>query len=146
MQYYILQNNIKQGPFSEEELSRKNINAHTMVWSVGFTNWKEAKDVPELSEVLSNLPPEPPTLNVMPKTWLVESILVTCFCCLPFGIIGIVNATKIEGEYNAGNYQQALQYSRQAKKWTLVGFFIALVFFIIYLLVLAISFIITINN
>lgn len=115
MQYYILQNNIKQGPFSEEELSSKNINAHTMVWSVGFTNWKEAKDVPELSEVLSNLPPEPPTLNVMPKTWLVESILVTCFCCLPFGIIGIVNATKIEGEYNAGNYQQALQYSRQAK-------------------------------
>ena len=30
--------------------------------------------------------------NVQPKTWLVESILVTLFCCLPFGIVGIVNA------------------------------------------------------
>lgn len=146
MQYYILQNNIKQGPFSEEELSSKNINANTMVWSVGFANWKEAKDVPELSNILSNLPPEPPVLKSMPKTWLVESILVTCFCCLPFGIIGIVNATKIEEEYNCGNYQQALQHSKQAKKWVFLGFFIALALFLIYILILLISFIISINS
>jgi len=31
-----------------------------------------------------------------PKSWLVESILVTLFCCLPFGIAGIVNASRVE--------------------------------------------------
>lgn len=145
MQFYILQNNIKQGPFSEEELSHKNINAHTMVWTVGFSNWKEAKDVPELSQLLASLPPEPPILKTMPKTWLVESILVTCFCCLPFGVMGIINATKIEEEYRCGNYQQVLQRSKQAKKWTLLGFFIALGIFVIYMLILVISIIITSN-
>ncbi|CCZ47441.1 uncharacterized protein BN750_01815 [Bacteroides sp. CAG:661] len=145
MQFYILQNNIKQGPFSKEELSHQNINAHTMVWGMGFSNWKEAKDVPELSEILSCLPPEPPISNIMPKTWLVESILVTCLCCLPFGIAGIINATKIEEEYNSGKYQQALQHSKQAKKWTLWGFFTALGILLIYLLILIISLIITTN-
>ena len=33
--------------------------------------------------------------NVCPKTWMAESILVTILCCLPFGIIGIVNAAKV---------------------------------------------------
>ena len=142
MQFYILQNNIKQGPFSEEELSHKNINAHTMVWKVGFSNWKEAKDVPELSEILLCLPPEPPISNTMPKTWLIESILVTCLCCLPLGIVGIINATKIEDEYNNGRYQQALQHSKQAKKWVLWGFFTGLGSLLIYLLILIISLII----
>lgn len=145
MQFYILQNNIKQGPFSEDELSHKNINANTMVWRVGFSNWKEAKDVPELSEILSCLPPEPPFLNAMPKTWLVESIIVTCLCCLPFGIAGIINATKIEDEYNNGKYQQALQHSKQAKKWVLWGFFIALGILLIYFVTLTISLIVTTN-
>lgn len=96
MEFYILQNNKKQGPYSLEELSNKNINADTMVWNVGLSNWKPAKTVSELSDLLSNLPPVPPPSQSMPKTWLVESILVTCFCCLPFGIVGIINATKIE--------------------------------------------------
>ena len=145
MQYYILQNNIKQGPFTEEELSNKNITAHTMVWRAGFPNWKEAKDVPELTGILTSLPPEPPTQNAMPKTWLVESILVTLFCCLPFGIVGIIYANKIEEEYNSGRYQQALQHSIQAKKWTFWGCFTGLGILIIYIFLLIISIAIT-NN
>lgn len=31
--------------------------------------------------------------QVCPKTWMAESILVTVFCCLPFGIAGIVFAS-----------------------------------------------------
>lgn len=139
MEYYILRNNIKEGPFSGEELTSMNIDGHTMVWRVGFSNWKEAKDVPELSNILSSLPPEIPILNVMPKTWLVEAILVTCFCCLPFGIVGIINATKIENEFNKGEYQQALVHSEQAKKWTLWGFFSAIIIFIIYIVILLAS-------
>lgn len=70
-----------------------------MIWHVGLSTWQPAKNTPELCDLLSSLPPEPIQNNQMPKTWLVESILVTCLCCLPFGIVGIVNATKVESAY-----------------------------------------------
>ncbi|MFN8258794.1 MAG: CD225/dispanin family protein [Bacteroidales bacterium] len=58
-----------------------------------------------------------------PKTWLVESILVTLFCCLPFGIIGIINASKVESKFMAGAVDEAIQASKDAGKWTKIGFF-----------------------
>ncbi|MDR2058232.1 MAG: CD225/dispanin family protein [Dysgonamonadaceae bacterium] len=69
-----------------------------------------------------------------PKTWLVESILVTLFCCLPFGIVGIVNASKVESAFYAGNMQEALRLSNEAGKWTKIGFGIGLAGTIIYLI------------
>lgn len=148
MDFYILINNSKQGPFPVEELANRKITPNTMVWAIGFSNWKPAKQVPELSDLLSSLPPEPPLINtnIMPKTWLVESILVTCFCCLPFGIIGIIHATKIESLYHNGQYEQALNHSKQAKKWTLFGFFSMLVIGLLYLVVLGIYILIVANN
>lgn len=65
--------------------------------------------------------------NRLPKTWLLESILVTLFCCLPFGIAGIVNASKVESRYYAGDYSEAERVSEQAGKWTKIGFWIGLV-------------------
>lgn len=72
--------------------------------------------------------------NICPKTWMAESILVTIFCCLPFGIVGIVNASKVSSLYAQGNYTEAQQASSNAKKWTKIGFFIGLAFIVIYLL------------
>ncbi len=73
-----------------------------------------------------------------PKNYLVESILVTIFCCLIFGIIGIVNASKVNSEYNAGNYEAAMEASKNAKKWTLWGFIIgALIGVAYFILVMA---------
>ena len=51
-----------------------------------------------------------------PKTWLVESILATLFCCLPFGIAGIVNAAKVESRFFAGDTEGALRASQEAGK------------------------------
>lgn len=68
----------------------------------------------------------------MPKNWLVESILVTVLCCLPFGIAGIVSATKVESLYYAGDYEAAEQASKDAKKWTIVGFSSTFVLIILY--------------
>ena len=65
----------------------------------------------------------PPT---MPKNWLVESILVTIFCCLPFGIAGIVFATQVNSKYAAGDYEGALRSSRDAAKWTKIGFWVGI--------------------
>ncbi|NQX78251.1 CD225/dispanin family protein [Gilvibacter sp.] len=66
-----------------------------------------------------------------PKNYLVESILVTIFCCLIFGIIGIVNAAKVNSEYEAGNIEVALAASKQAKTWTLWGFIIGILQYVI---------------
>ena len=50
-----------------------------------------------------------------PKNYLIESILATIFCCLPFGIAGIVFASKVNSEYEAGNYEAAVKASKDAK-------------------------------
>ncbi|HRH49753.1 MAG TPA: CD225/dispanin family protein [Panacibacter sp.] len=61
-----------------------------------------------------------------PKNWLVESILVTILCCLPFGIAGIVFASQVNTKYAAGDYNGALQASKDAGKWTKIGFWIGI--------------------
>jgi len=69
-----------------------------------------------------------------PKNWLVESILVTIFCCLIFGIISIVYAAQVNSKYDAGDYEGALQSSKEAGKWTRIGFFCGIAFVILYFL------------
>jgi hypothetical protein len=61
-----------------------------------------------------------------PKNWLVEAILVTIFCCLPFGIVGIVFASQVNSKYSAGDYNGALLASRDAGKWTKIGFWLGI--------------------
>ncbi|MGI8950195.1 MAG: CD225/dispanin family protein [Chitinophagaceae bacterium] len=73
---------------------------------------------------------QPPVIQ--PKNWLVESILVTIFCCLPFGIAGIVFASQVNSKFAAGDYAGAMQASRDAAKWTKIGFFIGIALFVIY--------------
>jgi hypothetical protein len=77
-----------------------------------------------------------------PKTWLLESILVTIFCCLPLGIVGIINASKVESKFYAGDVAGANQASADAGKWTKIGFFVGLgitVLYIIFVVVLGVG-------
>jgi hypothetical protein len=74
-----------------------------------------------------------------PKTWLAESILVTIFCCWPFGIAGIINASKVESRFYAGDIDGANRSSREAKKWTTISFWISLAIGVIYLLIALIA-------
>jgi len=71
-----------------------------------------------------------------PKTWLVESILVTLFCCLPFGIVGIVNASKVESRFYAGDINGANTASADAKKWTIISLFAGIAVIIVWLILL----------
>ena len=59
-----------------------------------------------------------------PKTWLVESILVTVFCCQILGIIGIINAASVESKYYKGDIAGAESASKLAKQmviWSVVS-------------------------
>lgn len=74
-----------------------------------------------------------------PKTWLVESILVTVLCCLPFGIAGIINASKVESRFHTGDVEGAERASREAGKWTKIGFFVSIAIWVIYIILMIVG-------
>jgi predicted secreted protein len=69
-----------------------------------------------------------------PKNYLIESILVTIFCCLPFGIVGIVFAAQVNAKFDAGDYEGAIKTSKEAKKWMNLGLISGLVIGLFYLI------------
>lgn len=54
-------------------------------------------------EVINNNPQMNRPNRYPPKNHLVEAILVTLFCCLPFGIVGIINAARVENAFYSGD-------------------------------------------
>ena len=69
-----------------------------------------------------------------PKNWLAESILVTLLCCLPFGIVGIVNAAQVSSRFASGDYDGYLRASQEAAKWTKIGFWVGIGVIALYFL------------
>lgn len=161
-QYYFTDGKAQFGPFSLEVLLQQPLTASTKVWAEGMADWTDARSIPELASLFNtpgSVPPPPPqassqqappdfasqtplnnpTLDSFsnrthpPKTWLLESILVTLFCCLPFGIAGIVFASRVESKFYAGDHYGAEQASADAGKWTKIGFFSGLTVIVLYL-------------
>ena len=65
--------------------------------------------------------------------YLVQAILVTIFCCLPFGIPAIVFAAQVNGKLAAGDYTGAEEMSRIAKLWCWISFGVGLGIFVVWL-------------
>ncbi len=81
-----------------------------------------------------------------PKNWLVESILATIFCCLPFGIAGIVFAARVDSAYASGDINGAMKASAEAGKWTKVSFFVAIAGWVLYMLFFGAAFMAALNS
>lgn len=60
---------------------------------------------------------------------LVWAILVTIFCCLPFGIVSIVYAAQVNSFVADGRFDSARQASDSAKMWAWIAFAVGLVSF-----------------
>lgn len=71
---------------------------------------------------------------VPPKSWLVESILVTLFCCLPLGIVGIINASSVENKFATGDYAGAERASRLAKTMVIISALSSVAILLMYIL------------
>lgn len=54
--------------------------------------------------------------------YLVQSILVTLCCCLPFGIPAIIYAAQVNGKLAAGDISGAMHASLRAKQWSWAAF------------------------
>lgn len=50
-------------------------------------------------------------------THMAEAVLVTLFCCLPCGIVGICYASQVSTKLAAGDYDGAQEASRNANTW-----------------------------
>jgi Interferon-induced transmembrane protein/zinc-ribbon domain len=68
-----------------------------------------------------------PVTPVKIPNYLVQSILITLCCCLPFGIVSIVYAAQVNSKANAGDLQGALDCSGKAKMWCWIGLGVGLV-------------------
>lgn len=66
-----------------------------------------------------------------PKNYLIEAILVTIFCCQPFGIVSIIYAAQVNSKYTEGNYEGANRASKRAKNWMIAAIVSGLLFTIL---------------
>lgn len=136
-EYYILNGSEQQGPLPIEQL-RGRVTPQTLVWREGLPDWIRAGDLPELSGLLVPAGTVPPptqgqTVGTKPKDYLVESILVTLFCCMVFGILGIVYSVQANSAFSSGNIAAANEFSAKAKQWVTYGFWCGIAVAGIYL-------------
>lgn len=162
--FFLDKNNITHGPVFVSYFSDNGISSTTKVWFEGLPHWVVADSVPELRRYIKdngvesmsehkyvkdgkykydNVHNVPPNIDKnstadskMPKTWLLESILVTVFCCLPLGIVGIIYASKVSSLWQMKHYAEAIETSDKAKVWTKWGLMITLIILLIYVLLL----------
>lgn len=77
---------------------------------------------------LGQMPMQPVTEDI--PTYLWQAIVVTLFCCMPFGIAAIVYAAKVEPLKTAGDAVGARAASNSAKMWVNISVGIGLVFIV----------------
>lgn len=68
--------------------------------------------------------------NQVPN-YLPQAILVTLFCCIPFGIVAIVYAAQVNTKLQLGDYEGAVAASGNAKKWCWISFIAGLIQYVV---------------
>lgn len=137
-EYYILNGSEQQGPYTINQL-RGRVTPQTYVWREGLADWIQEINLPELSAVLLPEASAPQSGVVKPKDYLVESILVTLFCCMVFGILGIVYSVQANSAFSSGNIVAANEFSTKAKQWVTYGFWCGIAVVGVYLFLLMIG-------
>ena len=73
------------------------------------------------------------------QSWLVPAIITTICCCLPFGIVAIIHASKVSSLAAAGDIEGAKKAASNAKLWSLLGIGIGVVANLIYIAITVFS-------
>jgi uncharacterized RDD family membrane protein YckC len=61
--FYVADNGKQTGPFTYDEMSRKNITKNTLVWTEGLDNWTKAEYIALLKDILNPIPPPLPNIE-----------------------------------------------------------------------------------
>ena len=78
MAYFIIKNGKKEGPFEITDLKQMKLLNDTLVWKEGIENWKQARDVEELSTITFTPPPP------IPQKEIIKIIFIHLFFGLGF--------------------------------------------------------------
>ncbi|PCE64890.1 CD225/dispanin family protein [Sediminicola luteus] len=70
-----------------------------------------------------------------PDNHLALSIICTICCCTPLGIVALVYSSKVDSAYFRGEHQEALDYSKKAKNWSIWGMASIFIFFALMLII-----------
>ena len=139
----------QQGPVDDDQFNELvqsgAIVGTTLVWKTGMPEWVAYSTIQAGAATLPQAgssnpyatPSQPSQVSpgmAKPDNYLVQAILATVFCCLPFGIVAIVFASQVDSKYAGGDYAGANEASENAKKWTNISVILGLVGVGLYLL------------
>lgn len=69
---------------------------------------------------------------------MVLAILSTLFCCLPLGIVAIIQASKVNGFVAQGNFGEAQAASDKAKKFAMIAAIVGIIWAVICTIVVVV--------
>lgn len=149
------QNGQPSGPVSEDELRRLAasgaVTPATRIWAEGMGDWQAASAaLPALFGAAPSTPAyvAPASAGyatpaggayggpVQIESQLVKAILVTLFCCLPFGIVGIIKAVEANNKAATGDAMGANASNAEASKWIKYGVISGVVVYGLYALMM----------
>jgi len=143
MNIHISKNGQSLGQFSLADINRMlhsgQISPEDMAWQEGMPQWVPVRSIPGVVAGAPPIPSNPQASyqgNPVPSNipnYLVQSILVTLFCCLPLGIVAIINAAQVNNKMTAGDMAGAMEASRKAKMWCWWSLGLSIVFWLIYI-------------
>lgn len=69
-----------------------------------------------------------------PNNNMALAVITTVCCCLPLGIVAIIKANSVDSLYMMKQYSAAINAANEAKKWSIIGIVLSVVFWILYFL------------
>lgn len=144
-------------------VSNGTVQPSDLIWREGMTDWLPVGQVPEISgSAPAAAPPAAPVSPAAPAAPinpyaspaaggaapqhrgptpdipnnLVWAILATVFCCVPFGIVAIVYASKVDNLVRLGDFAGAQKASDQAKTWSWVSCGATLLVTVVYIAII----------
>ena len=102
------------------------------------TNYSEPQPQPQPQPQYQQQQYQQP-LGIKPKSYLVLGILTTILCCIPFGIVSIIQASKVDNLWNAGRYNEAQTASNKARNWAIAAMATSLISTILYIVLVALG-------
>lgn len=58
-------------------------------------------------------------------SYALPALLTTIFCCMPFGIVALIYASKVNEAKEDDDLERALTASRAARKWCRIGIIVS---------------------
>lgn len=168
MEYYVIIDGRKCGPFSHEELRSKFVTPNMPVWRDGMADWTPARNLPEISDVIQPEPTPPPYYNggvqqqayepksrkreyipPMPKDYKSSNIFLIVFgflCCQTcilgsiFAVLSYINANEMKTLYTLGQYKVAMQKAETVRKYHSWAIWTDVIFIILAVIFLVLYF------